>query len=154
MNCGDSVTLNDTIKVYIRPTAGFDDTLYTASQPVNGTVIFTKYRSENADSYAWYFGDGDTSSLVNPTHLYPSIDSFEATLIAATDHGCFDSVSKWLHVIKKSLYVPNAFAPDFGVGSGLVKVWKPAGEGLYSYHAPGIRQMGRTVVGIYPDNRG
>lgn len=144
MNCGDTVTLNDTIKVYIKPTAGFDDTLYTSGQPVNGTVIFTN-TSENADSYAWYFGDGDSSSLVNPTHLYPSIDSFQATLIAETDHGCSDSVSKWLQVIKKSLYAPNAFAPDFGVGNGLVKVWKPAGEGLYSYDAQIFDKWGELL---------
>ena len=36
--------------------------------------------------YAWTFGDGGTSSVANPTHLYANAGSFTATL-EVTDNG-------------------------------------------------------------------
>ncbi len=43
------------------------------------TAIFTN-NGVNADSYLWVFGDGDSSTAVNPTHLYPSNGPFTACL--------------------------------------------------------------------------
>ncbi len=33
-------------------------------------------------TYSWDFGDGQTSTLMNPTHLYSEADSYEITLVA------------------------------------------------------------------------
>lgn len=50
---------------------------------VTGTnqVSFTN-TSVNATSYMWYFGDGDSSVVVNPIHLYPTNGTYTVTFIA------------------------------------------------------------------------
>ena len=40
--------------------------------------------------YTWDFGDGDTSSLKNPIHLYPEAGDYSVTLTAASDNGCLN----------------------------------------------------------------
>jgi PKD repeat protein len=49
------------------PSAGF--TASAAAILVDETVVFTS-TSQYADSYLWDFGDGVTSTLANPTHVY------------------------------------------------------------------------------------
>ncbi len=44
-------------------------------------VLFTN-TSQNADSYAWDFGDGNTSDLENPTHVYANAGTYNVLLIA------------------------------------------------------------------------
>jgi len=46
------------------------------------TVTFTN-NSENADSYSWDFGDGNTSTEVNPEHTYSNIGSYTVKLTAS-----------------------------------------------------------------------
>lgn len=134
MTCGDTVLLPDRISVYINPTAMFDYYINENTQPVNGTVQFTN-QSLNSASYIWDFGDGATSSEENPTHLFETIDSFNVVLVAISNHGCLDSTVKDIFVVHKSLYVPDAFAPDYTGMNKLVNIWLPVGEGLKGYHA-------------------
>ncbi len=50
----------------------------------SGVVVFGN-ASTNASNYLWIFGDGETSTLANPVHIYPDGD-FVAALIAG--NGC------------------------------------------------------------------
>jgi gliding motility-associated-like protein len=43
-------------------------------------------------SYEWSFGDGQTSTAVNPTHTYPSTGSYSIQLIVRSVHGCTDTL--------------------------------------------------------------
>jgi len=61
----------------------------TVSCSVPITVSFTNL-STNANSYAWNFGDGGTSSLENPTHAYAAAGTYAVELIAT---GCGTNVS-------------------------------------------------------------
>jgi len=142
--CGDTILLPDTVTVHIVPQAGFDYSMNETIDSAIGAVQFVN-TSLNASSYVWEFGDGDSSSLVNPTHTYPGIDNFDVVLIASTQYGCKDTVAKSIFVIKKSLYVPNAFAPEFNAGNSLVQVWKPAGMGLLDYHAQIFDKWGELL---------
>ena len=58
------------------PTANFT---YTTQAPL--TVVFTN-TSTNATSYEWDFGDGKTSTEMNPTHRYEQVTSYTVTLVA------------------------------------------------------------------------
>ncbi len=49
-----------------------------------------------ATSYNWYFGDGGTSSLANPKHLYSAIGNYTVSLKVTSSGVCTDSVSKTL----------------------------------------------------------
>lgn len=46
------------------------------------TAVFSNF-SQNATSYSWDFGDGNTSTEENPTHTYEADGAFEVTLIAS-----------------------------------------------------------------------
>ena len=48
----------------------------------SGTTIFTQ----------WYFGDGNTSSELNPVHIFPYGGTFNVILVNASDKGCKDTV--------------------------------------------------------------
>ncbi|MGB9724011.1 MAG: S8 family serine peptidase [Chloroflexia bacterium] len=50
------------------------------------TAVFTN-TSRNATSYLWSFGDGITSTLENPTHLYTEAGTYTVLLTATNDAG-------------------------------------------------------------------
>jgi len=84
-----SDTISQTTVVYPLPTAGF-----SANAPVCETksVGFTDASAANAGTlvkWNWDFGDGSaTSSAQNPTHIYPSANSYNVTLGVETNRGC------------------------------------------------------------------
>jgi PKD repeat protein len=142
--CGDTFLLPDTVSVHINPTASFEHTQNETSQLDTGSVQFIN-TSQNSNSYEWSFGDGDSSTNTNPAHFYQYINTYEVTLIASTDFGCRDTATQNVKVIKKSLFIPNALAPEFTAGSNLVQEWKPAGMGLLEYHAQVFNKWGELM---------
>lgn len=73
--------------IYVRqiPSPAFQTTVMDACTP--DSVAFTN-TSALATSYLWDFGDGTTSTLTNPTHVYETADSFTVTLTAFRDGIC------------------------------------------------------------------
>lgn len=67
-----------------------------------------------ADTYLWDFGDNSLSTDVNPIHNYTKDGTFRITLTAASNNGCFTSVTLGDLVIKKdaSVFTPGAFSPN------------------------------------------
>lgn len=61
---------------YENPKAEFSYTTFAGNQ-----VVFNNL-SINADTYKWYFGDGDSSMAVGPTHVYATPGVYNVTLIA------------------------------------------------------------------------
>ena len=53
-------------------------------------VSFTNNAAHAVD-YLWDFGDGDTSSLANPNHIYPRAGLYSVQLITKTADGCVDT---------------------------------------------------------------
>ena len=84
----------------------------------NVPVRFTNL-SQFADTYLWNFGDGETSTQVNPVHEFNATDTFNVTLIAFSRAGCSDTITLAVPVIVNPLLdVPNAFTPGrFGLNS-------------------------------------
>jgi gliding motility-associated-like protein len=119
----DSTTCNkiDTssfknIKVVQKPQASFT---WAPNPPEpNAPVRFTNTASFS-DTYLWNFGDGESSTLVNPTHEYNATGTYDAQLIAYSRAGCTDTFSLKVNVIVNPLLdVPNAFTPGrFGINS-------------------------------------
>ena len=56
-------------------------------------VVFSN-NSANGNSFLWDFGDGTTSTDVNPSHVYPGPGNYTVTLVVSDSNGCFtpDSV--------------------------------------------------------------
>jgi len=51
------------------------------------TVQFTDLSSNNASSWQWNFGDGNTSIEQNPTHEFTAIDTYTVSLTASNSSG-------------------------------------------------------------------
>ncbi len=106
------------------PVAAFDASpVIPGTGAVPLTVSFTNL-STNADSYLWDFGDGSTSTLKNPQHLYTTKGSFTVKLTATNKGACSNTVSLGKLVLRYdvTIFIPNTFTPnsdaindDFGV---------------------------------------
>jgi len=48
----------------------------------SGNLLTFINSSLNVESYIWYFGDGDSSTLENPTHLFPVSGTFDVKLVS------------------------------------------------------------------------
>jgi PKD repeat protein len=66
------------------PTASFNHS--SDSYEAYDTVNFTS-TSEDADNFRWDFGDGSTSTIENPWHIYNVDSSYEVELEAINDDG-------------------------------------------------------------------
>lgn len=53
-------------------------------------VVFNN-NSANGNEFEWHFGDGGTSSQVNPSHVYPGPGQYTVTLIVRDTTQCFTS---------------------------------------------------------------
>lgn len=63
----------------------------------NETASFINL-SEDADSFLWDFGDGETSTEFEPTHSYSEPGIYEVTLLAEDSEGCLGPDSTLLEV--------------------------------------------------------
>jgi PKD repeat protein len=72
-NCTATITRD--VVINSEPTALF-------SYNANGANVSFINNSVNATSYSWNFGDGNTSTAVNPTHTYDENGSYIVTLTA------------------------------------------------------------------------
>ncbi len=71
-------------------TANFSsDNNYHCTLPL--TVSFIN-NSTNGISYTWDFGDGTTSTDINPSHTYTSVGSFDVQLITTADPSCIGEI--------------------------------------------------------------
>lgn len=110
-NCPD--TSYRTIRVFPKPVALFQmnpTTVFIPDEPTHCTNLSTN----NAANY-WTFGDGGTSTDVNPSHTYTSAGNFQVTLIVTSNHGCKDTFNLPDQIIayaESSVQIPNAFTPN------------------------------------------
>lgn len=54
--------------------------------------------SGNINSWQWHFGDGDSSGVQNPIHVYDTSGTFMVSLVASTQQGCSDSTSSSVEI--------------------------------------------------------
>jgi len=60
-------------------------------------VTFTNF-SQNATSYSWDFGDGNSSTEENPTHEYEEAGEYEVTLTASNEVGATSTFSENIEI--------------------------------------------------------
>jgi PKD repeat protein len=85
---GGVSTKSQVVHVYPSPRAYFEVTPDFVF--VNDEKVRCFNHSEDADSYLWDFGDGDTSKLEEPFHKYMEEGQFDITLWAYSNNGCTD----------------------------------------------------------------
>lgn len=119
-------------KAYIRvfpPRAEFTDSVYCF--PNQGVKLINL--SDSATSYEWFFGDGSTSSAVNPLHSYASTGDYEVILVAHNSrNNCTDTFRKIIHIFRPDITFRS---PDTAVCKNAFVVLQGAfgGTGVINY---------------------
>jgi len=57
------------------------------------SVLFTDTSSGNPNTWLWNFGDGNTSALQSPVHIYSAANTYDVTLTVSGSHGS-DTLTK------------------------------------------------------------
>jgi PKD repeat protein len=68
-----------------RPRAGFSGTPSSGAAPL--TVNFTDQSEGEITDWLWDFGDGQTSTLTNPTHTYDDVGTYTVSLTVEGPRG-------------------------------------------------------------------
>ena len=125
--CITDTVLTNFIEVFPLPNANFNLDPEVVNL-LDATVNFTDLSTSNVTQWDWNFGDGQSSTIQNPTHVYADTGTYSITLLVTTIHGCTDEVSRQLIVEPDFMfYVPNAFTPnDNGRNDG----FRGYGEGV------------------------
>ena len=66
------------------------------------SVYFTDQSTTNIGyiaSWNWNFGDGGSSTIQSPGHLYASSGIYDVTLVVADEFGCTDSITQQVEVV-------------------------------------------------------
>jgi len=108
--CHSGFLMPEMVKIFKTPVARF-----AVDHPVallgQARLTFDN-QTEEGETYSWDFGDGHSSSLINPTHEYDRVGKFPVTLIASSGIGCSDTLVSVIDILPFNLYAPNAFRPD------------------------------------------
>lgn len=115
-NCFDSII--KTLRVFKSPKTNFDIPDSIQCLDVN---IFKFYNKSDTNlkgtKLIWDFGDGYTSTITNPIHIYNITGFFDVKLVVDAGTGCKDSIFKKVQIISKSI---SNFAFDSNDCSGMV----------------------------------
>jgi gliding motility-associated-like protein len=163
-DCRTFTVPGSTTITVVAPVADFE----ISSQLIfNGVPVTFHNQTFNGDSYQWFFGDGQSSSLVHPNNTYAAAGNYVVTLIATDVKGCIDSISKMILIEEEYyVYIPNCFTPDdnrfnnvfsastVGVRQLTVKIFNRWGEMVYESDDPFFEwdgSYGNSLVrdGIY-----
>ena len=96
--------------IVVKPDADFG---IFSQNLIEGLPITFQNLTQNGYVYDWYFSDGGSSILINPSHVFESPGEYTVTLVATDAKGCVDSITKPISIYEEFyVYVPNSFFPD------------------------------------------
>lgn len=76
---------------------------------------FNYYTADTPNHHlTWYFGDGESSHVENPNHVYDDSGEYEVVLQVETElASCIKATSEFINVERRlSFYAPNSFTPN------------------------------------------
>ncbi|MEO8150961.1 MAG: choice-of-anchor L domain-containing protein [Bacteroidia bacterium] len=101
---------SDNIEVDFPPEAIPLFTMSSNLSPLFDAKIDFIDQSQNAYSWFWSFGDGDTSTEKNPSHYYGTAGDYTVKLMVTNQAGCNKEHSD--HLTIAPFWIPNAFTPN------------------------------------------
>ena len=130
--CEDSIT--KPVTIFPNPQTNFtveDVCLNEPSIFMNTSSINTP---DNIATYNWTFGDGNSSTLANPNHIYANEGTFQVKLVLASNNGCLDSMLTTTRVNPKPTAAFNVnddcvniaaqFTDNSTISSGNISNWE------------------------------
>ncbi|WP_160711537.1 PKD domain-containing protein [Chitinophaga solisilvae] len=138
--CNKKDSITKTVLVAEPPQVDFD---YSPLKPVENTPLTFTNLSIGATKYLWNFGDGDTTSAVNPQHQYLRSGTYNVCLTAANPEGCTETKCKMVSAIVVPLFdVPSAFSPN---NDGMNDVFYVKGFGVTKFNLKIFNRWGQLV---------
>lgn len=158
---GCFATQSFTINASPAPVASFT----VANNCQNSGTAFTNSSSGNPISWFWDFGDGFSSSLQSPSHIYQTAGTYTVTMIASLSPGCSDTTQQVLTIHPNPVANFTASAVCAGnttyftdlsnISSGSISSWfwnfgngntSTAQNPSYTYPAAGSFSVSLTVT--------
>jgi len=143
--CTDVFT--DSVEVFLPPTADFtaNPTYVNISAGASGEVSFTSQLS-GSGTVLWNFGDGNTSSQLNPIHIYTNGGRYDVSL-TYTDSisSCSVTTTKKQYIfidMQENIFVPTAFTPN---NDGNNDVFEIKTSGVYAVKVMVFNRWGEKV---------
>jgi gliding motility-associated-like protein len=91
------------------------------------TIQFTNLSSGEVVNWSWDFGDGTSSTVQNPTHVFGKKGVFQIKLTVTYNLGCVAQVTKELSITKSfRVMFPTGFTPTLGEN----KFFRPKVRGI------------------------
>lgn len=134
------------------------------------SIEFTDHSTADAPlTYYWNFGDGQTSTATNPTHIYTQTGSYTTGLIVISANGCIDTADSYLTVnvydtphaaftvtpIDTTIFEPGVTLTDLSTGGIDCMIYWDDGDSsdcgytLHTYKKSGIYQITEVVTNEY-----
>ena len=130
---GQSNSSNTEVSVYGRPTANFTATTVCQGAPTQFTSTSTTNPANQAMTYLWDFGDGQTSRLQNPTHQFATAGSHNVSLTVSCGNGaCSNTKTKSIAVAPQP--VANAGTDTTIIYGASAPLSGSGGAGSFNYH--------------------
>ncbi|HRH64862.1 MAG TPA: PKD domain-containing protein, partial [Bacteroidia bacterium] len=96
---GCSDTTVQTVNVLPRPTVSFSTSTTNGCDSLTVNFLNT---TTGANTYNWFFGDGNTSALASPTHTYNGPGTYSIGLTATAPGGCSATRSYVNYIVVRS----------------------------------------------------
>ncbi len=151
-------TVYTTVTVNPKPVAGFTVDAAPVCLGASPTFANTSTLSSGTITYKWSFGDNTTATAATPTHLYSTTGQYNVKLVATSDIGCKDSITKPVDIIANPVSSFNItstnrqciFGNDFTfqntspAGAGINYIWH-FGDGATSTQTPATNHSYTTT---------
>ena len=102
---------SDVIEIHEAPMASFN----VLKQEYDGHLpsVHFENRSLAGKRYLWDFGDGQTSTIAHPDHIYKKQGVYQVELTVTNEIGCEDKLMKDVKIDKDyNLDAPTSFSPN------------------------------------------
>lgn len=129
-NCGSS-PVSDSVLVTVNPSPEANLNYRPLEPSTLAPEVNFHDLSLNPITWAWNFGDGDTSTIPDPVHSYAHPGEYDVTLVVTNIYGCIDSIT-YKVIVKEdiSLFIPNCFTPN---SDGRNEFFTPMGSSLEDF---------------------
>lgn len=107
--CSNLFVFPQCVQVYPKPSVTFTANVTTACDT---SQVFQFNSFGSATSYLWNFGDGNTSTLINPSHNYNSPGTYDVSLVVTNSQGCADTIEQNNYITILNPQMPSFSAND------------------------------------------